>query len=231
MPYLKNLKITELKNYSKAILPFGATEQHGPFLPLGTDSLVMEGVLKRIDTLDKNTVILPTLEITCSREHAGFVGTAWISEQTLFSYIKDVVESVSDTFSQIYLLTTHGGNVQTLSNFAKEFPGYKGVKIYYIDTEVPQIDDILNNKLDGGPIDEHAGNLEISTVYSLYPELVKLPPKDYPKPKIDMDWSNTVISQSKTGIVDNNPKWIISKELGETFVELVANYVVEVVNA
>lgn len=68
------------------------------------------------------------------------------------------------------------------------------------------------------------------TIYHLYPELVTLPPKDYPKPKIDMDWSNPVISQSKTGMVDNNPKWIISKDLGETFVDLAAKYVVKLIN-
>ncbi|MEI6729234.1 MAG: creatininase family protein [bacterium] len=48
MPFLKYLKTTELSTYKKAILPLGATEQHGPFLPIGTDSIIIEGLLKKL---------------------------------------------------------------------------------------------------------------------------------------------------------------------------------------
>jgi creatinine amidohydrolase len=229
MSFLKNLKTTDIVNYKKGILPFGATEQHGPFLPLGTDSIIMQGILEKIHHLDKDILILPNIEITCSQEHSGFKGTLWVSEKTLENYLKDIITSISDSLSQIYLLTTHGGNVSVLSNFAKNYPMYAGVDIFYINTEVAQIDDFLVNELNG-PIDEHAGNLEISTVYHLQQNLVKLPTKDYPKEIIDMDWTRPVIEQSKSGIIDNHPEWKVSKELGEKFVNITAKYIVETIN-
>ena len=225
MPFLKNLKTTELSQYKKAILPLGATEQHGPFLPIGTDSIIMEGLLEKIDSLTNQVLILPNIEISCSQEHSGFKGTLWVSESTLENYLKDVIASINDTVSEIYLITSHGGNVNLLSNFAKNYPQYAGVNIFYINTEVDQIDDYIIAELHG-PIDEHAGNLEISTVYYLNQDLVDLPPKDYPKQNIEMDWSKPVIEQSKSGIVDNHPEWKISKELGKEFVDLVAKYII-----
>lgn len=152
-----------------------------------------------------------------------------MSESTLESYIKDIIASISDTVSEIYLITSHGGNVNLLSNFAKNYPHYAGVNIFYINTEVPEIDDYILKQLQG-PIDEHAGNLEISTVYYLNQNLVSLPPKDYPKQNINMDWSKPLMEQSKSGIVDNNPKWRISKELGEKFIDLTAKYIVDCIN-
>ena len=140
-----------------------------------------------------------------------------------------IITSISDTVSEIYLITSHGGNVNLLYNFAKNYPQYAGVNIFYINTEVPEIDNYIVKEL-GGPIDEHAGNLEISTVYYLNQNLVDLPPKDYPKQSIQMDWSKPVIDQSKSGIVDNHPEWRISKELGEKFIDLTAEYILQKIN-
>ena len=230
MPYLKNLKTTELENYKQGILPFGATEQHGPFLPLGTDSIILDGVLNKLNSLSKNILILPNIEITCSKEHSGFKGTLWVSETTLENILKDIISSINDTLTEIYLVTSHGGNVSLLSNFAKNHPNFAGVDIFFIDTEVPQIDNLINTYLQG-PIDEHAGNLEISTVHYLDSDLVSLPPKDYPKQTIDMDWNKPVVEQSKTGIIDNHPEWKISKELGQSFVNATAQYILSYINS
>jgi len=226
MPFLKNLKTTELENYTKAILPFGATEQHGPFLPLGTDSVIMEGILVEIEKGYSQLVILPNIEITCSQEHAGFTGTMWVSQKTMQAYLVDILNSISNTFDEIYFITSHGGNVEFLSRFAEENKVFAGMNIYYINTEVEEIDSVLRQELQG-EIDEHAGNLEISTMLYLEEDLVDVPPSNYPKTTIAMNWSKPVIVQSKTGIVDNNPQWIISKELGKKFVEMSAEYIIK----
>ena len=226
MPFLKNLKTTELDKYKKAIIPFGATEQHGPFLPLGTDSIIMQGILDEVDQLDKELVILPNFEITCSQEHSGFRGTCWISTTTFELVLKEVINSISDTFEEIYLVNCHGGNTETLKKFTSENPTLNGVKIKYIATVVKEIDDILEKHLQG-EIDEHAGNFEISTVLYLQEHLVKIPSQDYPKQKIDMDWAKPVIQQSKTGIVDNHPNWVISKKLGKDYIKATARYIVD----
>lgn len=229
MPFLKDLKTNQLSKYKKAILPLGATEQHGPFLPLATDTIIINGLMNKLDLLSKEILILPTIEITCSQEHSGFKGTLWISPSTLENYLKDIINSISDTVSEIYLITSHGGNVNLLSSFTMNYPQYSGVKVHFINLEVPQIDNLIVKHLDG-PIDEHAGNLEISTVYYLNQDLVLLPPKDYPKQHISMDWNKPLMEQSENGIVDNHPEWRISKELGEKFINLTAEYIANRLN-
>jgi creatinine amidohydrolase/Fe(II)-dependent formamide hydrolase-like protein len=231
MPFLKNLKTTEVEGYQTAIVPMGATEQHGPFLPLGTDSVIMEGIVQEIDKLSSEIVILPNIEITCSAEHRGFAGTVWVSTATFKQYLREVIGSLSETFSEVFLITAHGGNVGVLQELEEEGE-IEGIRVNFIHLENDILSDILYKYLNG-PIDEHAGNYEISTVYYLKSEVVKLPPSDYPKTKIDMDWSKDkgVITQSKDGIVDNHSEWVISKEMAQEFLQAAAWYILETVES
>ena len=64
-----------------AVLPLGAMETHGPHLPLATDTLIAEGILDHVQTLDQSAepiLRLPPLWIGASAEHADRPGTVSI---------------------------------------------------------------------------------------------------------------------------------------------------------
>ena len=72
-----------------ALLPIGSFEQHGPYLPLTTDTLVA-GAISREIAAAHPVRLLPPITISCSQEHVGWAGTVSISSQTLTAVIKDI---------------------------------------------------------------------------------------------------------------------------------------------
>ena len=93
-----------------AILPVGATEQHSAHLPLACDTLIVEGVARRVaEKLD--AYCLPTLPFSISHMHRGSRGTIWLRNQTLMAVIRDIAASlIHEGFSQFVILNGHGGN-------------------------------------------------------------------------------------------------------------------------
>src|SRR5690348_2897396 len=65
-----------------AVLPVGSFEQHGPFLPLATDTLVACAVAREIAAAYP-VHLLPPVTVSCSHEHADWPGTVSISSVTL----------------------------------------------------------------------------------------------------------------------------------------------------
>ena len=63
------------KTKYKFLLPLGATEQHGPSLPFGTDTYIVESICNIVEKKIKDLVVLPVQPYTCSKEHKDFVGT------------------------------------------------------------------------------------------------------------------------------------------------------------
>ena len=69
-----------------AVLPLGATEQHGPHLPLGVDTVLADGIVAASLPLlpaELPVLFLPTQQIGLSPEHARFAGTLTLSAETL----------------------------------------------------------------------------------------------------------------------------------------------------
>lgn len=96
-----------------AALPVGATEQHGPHLPLGTDAIIGQGIVDAaIALLPPGTpaIILPTQEIGTSHEHLAFGGTLSLDAHALIKLWTAIAEGVHRAgLRKLLIFNAHGG--------------------------------------------------------------------------------------------------------------------------
>ena len=107
-----------------AILPTAAIEQHGPHLPLGTDTMIAEGML---DLLRKNCPddldirILPIQSVGKSNEHTWANGTLSLAGTTALRAWTEIGQSVARAgVRKIVIVNSHGGNSDLISILARE---------------------------------------------------------------------------------------------------------------
>src|SRR5690606_35734622 len=104
--------VTLTKNNDKvAILPLGPIEQHGPHLPVGTDTHIVTVLSTAIEERLSNDILLcPSLAFGSSHHHIDFGGTISISPTLYTALIVELVESLLKCgFQKIVLLNGHGG--------------------------------------------------------------------------------------------------------------------------
>ena len=107
-----------------AVLPTAAIEQHGPHLPVGTDTRIMEGMLKTFRQRcpeDIDARILPVQAIGKSNEHLWAAGTLTLTATTALAAWCEIGLSVARAGVQkIVLINSHGGNLDLVSILARE---------------------------------------------------------------------------------------------------------------
>ena len=91
-------------------VPVGATEQHGPHLPMATDTDVAMALAARLAARRRDVIVAPPVGYGSSGEHAGFAGTISIGEDTLELMLVELGRSAAETFRHILFLSAHGGN-------------------------------------------------------------------------------------------------------------------------
>lgn len=94
------------------VMNISAVEQHGPHLPVGTDAMIGENLLDRVDArMGNDLLVLPQLKVCCSSHHMDFGGTLTIRHETMLAYVCDVLESaLTQGFKTVVLFNSHGGN-------------------------------------------------------------------------------------------------------------------------
>jgi creatinine amidohydrolase len=158
------------------VIAFGATEQHGPHMPLATDALIGDR-LARLVAEKLDAFVAPTVRVGCSEHHLEFPGTLSISEQTFVGVVGDLVRSLArGGFRRVVLLPTHGGNFGPLAATIEQLGSIPGIEVRAL-TDLGALLAIAQLGADeyGVPINHgglHAGEWETSMLAAIHPELV-----------------------------------------------------------
>lgn len=96
-------------------VPVGSTEQHGPHLPLSTDTDIAEALCRRLALVREGIVVAPAVAYGSSGEHAGFPGTLSIGQSALELLLLELVRSATATFTRVLIVSAHGGNAGPVS--------------------------------------------------------------------------------------------------------------------
>ncbi len=147
---------------SSAVLavPLGSTEQHGPHLPLDTDTRIAAALAERLAARRADVVVAPPLPYGASGEHETFPGTVSLGTAVLEAALVELVRSASRTFPATVLVNGHGGNAAAVTAAARR-----------LQTEGRRVL-VWAPRVEGG--DAHAGRVETSLLLALAPGLVRL---------------------------------------------------------
>jgi creatinine amidohydrolase len=106
------------------VLPVGATEQHGPHLPTGTDYFTVEGLCReaaRRAAGQVPVIVTPALPFGSSDHHLPFGGTLSFSTGTYYRVLCELVMSlVTSGFHRIFIVNGHGGNHEVIQLAARD---------------------------------------------------------------------------------------------------------------
>ncbi|MEM9516853.1 MAG: mycofactocin biosynthesis peptidyl-dipeptidase MftE [Actinomycetota bacterium] len=147
------------------LIPTGSIEQHGPHLPLNTDTLIAQELAARALSRTDGLALGPTIAIGASGEHAGFAGTLSIGTPALTTVAVELCRS-ADWAAGVVFVNAHGGNHEALHN-AIDLVTDEGRRATVWSPRWPQ-------RADGGPPDLHAGRIETSLMLAIDPGLVRL---------------------------------------------------------
>lgn len=142
------------------LIPLGATEQHGPHLPLDTDTrvalAVAEGAAGQLD----HAVVAAPIAISASGEHQGFAGTLSIGTKVLTDVLVEIVRTAGPEFERVVVINAHGGNAYALRAAAATCAAEgRALEVWSV-------------RLPGA--DAHAGRTETSLMLHLAPETVRI---------------------------------------------------------
>ena len=181
---IENMSWTDVKEairagYDTVVFAVGSMEQHGPHLPIKTDSAIGEAVARGVAKRLGNALMAPTLRLGCSRHHLSFAGTVSVQPETLIATISDYISSLCEHgFRAIVILASHGGNFAPLNQALEELrQSHPDHTIEFCGDISAMMDAMYAAAEQFGTTREqagvHAGDLETSIMMALEPELVR----------------------------------------------------------
>lgn len=158
------------------VIAAGATEQHGPHLPEGTDAFMGEAIAVRVARILGNALVAPVIRPGCSDHHLEFPGTISVSAELLMAMLDAYVESLrGHGFARFVVFSSHGGNFPVLKRWRDErqapdvtvVPDREG-------WSRPVFEVAIATGTEGAGKLHHSDAFETSQILALHPSLVHL---------------------------------------------------------
>lgn len=169
--------LRQIAGEALVVLPVGATEQHGPHLPTGTDYFTVEHLAReaaREAAAEIPVVVAPALPYGSSDHHLIFGGTLSLSTATYYQVLRELTLSLAeDGFRRIFLVNGHGGNHELAQLAARDVALARDVRVaagsyWNIAWDALIAEGAhLSSRLPG-----HAGRFECSMMLALRPDIV-----------------------------------------------------------
>lgn len=172
-------QIQALASESIAVLPTASIEQHGPHLPVVTDTLLCGTVARRAAERVRDRVRVLVAPVLCfgnSHHHRPFAGVLSLASDTYMATVTEVLEGlVLSGFRKLVVLNGHGGNTDSNAVVGLDFVNRLGHPVTiataaYWDIARPAI--VEGGVMPGGRIPGHAGRFETALVMAIRPDLV-----------------------------------------------------------
>ena len=225
-----------VNQFPVAVLPVGSTEQHGPHLPLGVDTILAEFISREV-CLKTGAILLPSIPFGYSWVWRDIPGTLSINEETLKKIIKDLANSLSRFGIKILaIINGHDANNSILKYVARELQDETDrIKILYFF--YPDYEEVMKKYCSSetwyGLF--HADEFETSLMLAIRPQLVNMRKavSEYPA-KPDLYGKSTISlgHLSKSGVFGDPTK--ASKEKGnvmlDIFINKISKLLLEVIN-
>jgi creatinine amidohydrolase len=141
-------------------VPLGSLEQHGPHLPLDTDTQIARAVCAGLAARCDGVSVAPAVSYGASGEHADFPGTLVVGHVVLADLLVELVRSARRSFAGVVLVNAHGGNEEALALTERR--------------AVAEGDDLLVWRASTPGGDAHAGRTETSLLLAIEPDAVRL---------------------------------------------------------
>ena len=148
------------------LVPCGSTEQHGPHLPLDTDTRIATAVCEAVADVRADVVVAPALAYGSAGEHAGFAGTLSIglevTEAVLVELGRSAIPDIDAPapFTAVVFASGHAGNATALARATARLTAEGRSAAWWVP------------RVAGG--DAHAGRIETSLLLHLAPDVVRL---------------------------------------------------------
>ncbi len=147
------------------LVPVGSIEQHGPHLPLDTDSAIASAVAHSLAArLPGEALVAPAVVYGSSGEHQSFAGTSSVGSESLRLTVLELVRSLRTWAGRVVLVNGHGGNLAPLDDAVRQLVA-EGHDVVRVACATEQRH---------GAGDLHAGRTETSLMLHLRPASVRL---------------------------------------------------------